>query len=200
MMTSDQAIFVPNVVPTSDFMPWPLAGQGQDAGSMRLFWRKERGTRDQARGPGRPNGVVNCPSRPSGDVGPGGFLDDEDWGQIYDLLSSDSGPSFERSRSAVASSLAELRASLHSQIMPSGPVLDRLLDIWALVHQVDPHAARPVECLLSSLVDRELVSAKEVSDTCEEVETALEGRPGRAAEDAHDQVPRQIPSKGTSIS
>ena len=86
--------------------------------------------------------------------------------------------------------------------MPSGPVLDRLLDVWALVHQVNPQAAKPVESLLSSLVARDLVSAKEVTDTCDGIEAALEAQRGQALEGTPGQIARRVPSKptGTSVS
>ena len=106
----------------------------------------------------------------------------------------------ESSSNAVTSSLAELRASIGQQIVPSGPILDRLLDVWALVHEVDRQAARPVESLLSSLVARDLVSAKEVTDTCDEIEAALEAHRPRVLEVAPGQIARRVPREGTSVS
>ena len=157
---------------------------------MRLFWRKNRGPADNRRGHGRP-------SPPSNDHDVTGCFQDEDWDQINDLLSrqkpGDCPPYLGSPRHAVMVSLAGLRASIGQQIVPSEAVLDRLLDVWALVHQVDPHAARPVESLLSSLVARDSVSAKEVTDTCDEVEAALRAPRGRALEDAPRQIAHQVP-------
>jgi hypothetical protein len=145
---------------------------------MRMLRRKNRGPGDKPRDHGHPSSVeVIARPRPSNDDDLTSFFDDEDWDQINDLLSrhdqGDSPSHFESSNDGVTSSLAELRASLGGQIVASQPVLDRLLDVWALVHQVEPLAARPAESLISSLVARDLVSAKEVSDTCDEIEAAL---------------------------
>ena len=94
---------------------------------MRLFWRKNRGPADDPRRHGRP-------SPPSDDHDVTGCFQDEDWDQINDLLSRQKPgdrPSYlESSRNAVTSSLAELRASIGQQIVPSAAVLDRLLDVW----------------------------------------------------------------------
>lgn len=178
---------------------------------MRLFWRKNRDPADKRRRHGRPSSVdANGPSRPSDDDVTACFQDvtgcfqDEDWDQINDLLSCQKPgdrPSYlESSSNAVTSSLAELRASIGQQIMPSGPILDRLLDVWALVHEVDRQAARPVESLLSSLVARDLVSAKEVTGTCDEIEAALEAHRPRVLEVAPGQIARRVPREGTSVS
>lgn len=145
---------------------------------MQVFRRKNRGPVDNPRDHRHPSRVeVIGRSRPSNDDDLISFFDDEDWDQIKDLLSphnqGESPPHFERSNAEVTSSLAELRASLGGQVVAAGPVLDRLLDVWALVHQVEPLAARPAEFLISSLVTRDLVSAKEVTDTCDEIEAAL---------------------------
>ncbi len=149
---------------------------------MRLFWRKNRGPADNPRDH---HDVTAC-------------FPDADWDRIDDFLSrqkpGDCTSYLKHSRN-VMSSLAELRASIGQQIVPSAAVLDRLLDVWALVHQVDPHAARPAESLLSSLVTRDLVSAKEVTDTCDEIEAALEAQRGRALEDAPGQIAHQVPGK-----
>ena len=128
---------------------------------MRLFWRENRGPADNPRGQRRPSTVdANGPTSSSNDHDVTGRFQDEDWDQINDLLSrqtpGDCTSYLESSSNAVTSSLAELRASIGQQVVPSATVLDRLLDVWALVHQIDPQAARPVESLLSSLVSRDL--------------------------------------------
>jgi hypothetical protein len=178
---------------------------------MRLFWTKHRSPGDNPRAHGRSTSVDdNGPSRAFNDDNvtglAGAVFDDEDWDQIDNLLSGDnelgSSCQWEQSRAAVTSSLAELKASVGAQVVPSGPVLDRLLDLWTLVHQVDPLAARPLEPLLSSLVARDLVSAQEVTDTWDEVEAALEAQRGRASDDAPGPVARRVPGKttGTNVS
>jgi hypothetical protein len=181
---------------------------------MRLFWRKSRGPGDKHARDAHPSSMVASHlSRPSTDVNVTGFLDDDDWDRINDLLSCDErrcGSSYSEScNDGVTSSLAGLRRSIGQQILPSGPVLDRLLDVWEAVHRVQPLAAKPVEALLSSLVARDLVSAKEITDMCDEVEAGLEpqrdradieARPGRAQEGAHPHVAHPGPSTtiGTS--
>lgn len=178
---------------------------------MRLFWTKHRSSGDNPRAHGRPSGVDdNGPSRPFNDDDvtglAGAVFDDEDWEEIDNLLSRDnqlgSSSQWGQSRTAVTSSLAELQASIGQQIVASRPVLDRLLDLWALVHRVDPLAARPLESLLSSLVARDLVSAQEVTDTCDEIEAALMAQRDRALDDAPGPVARRAPSKttGTDVS
>ncbi len=57
-----------------------------------------------------------------------------------------------------------------------------------------------MESLLSSLVARDLVSAQEVTDTCDEIEAALEAHRPRALEDAPGHVARRVPREGTSVS
>ncbi len=101
---------------------------------MPLYWRKNRARGDKPRGHGRLSTVDgNGPSRPSNDDVTG-CLDDEDWDEIVDLLScqkpGDSRLCLDGSGNRVTSSVAELRASIGQQIVPSGPVLDRLLDVW----------------------------------------------------------------------
>lgn len=159
---------------------------------MRLFWRKNRSPADNRRGHGRP-------LPPSDDHDVTGCFQGEDWDQINDLLSrqkpGDCPSYWGSSRNPVTSSLAELRASIGQQIVPSAAVLDRLLDLCALVHEVDPSAARSLESLLFSLVTRDLASAKEVTHTCDEIEASLEAQRGRALEDAPWQIAHQVPGK-----
>ena len=175
---------------------------------MRLFWRKHRLPEGNSRGSVEAASFDGS-SKPCNDTGPTGALDNGDWDEITEFLSSD-GPgselsSLERSRNAVNSSLGELRASLRQEIVPSGPVLDRLLDVWGLVHQVEPFAAKPVEFLLTSLVARDFVSTKEVTEMCDRVEAALgtptdrtnqEAQP-RRADEASRHVPCRLPSEAT---
>ncbi len=145
---------------------------------MQVFGRRNRGRGDNPLVHGHLNSVeVIGLSRPSDDNDVISFFDDEDWDQVRDLLSrhsqGESSSQFKSSNDEVTSSLEELRASLDGQIVASRPVLDRLLDVWALVHQVEPLAAKPAESLISSLVTRDLVTAEEVNDTCDEIEAAL---------------------------
>ena len=52
--------------------------------------------------------------------------------------------------------------------------IDALLDVWALAAAVDRTAAHPIEAELVALVERETVTARELSDCIALVETALE--------------------------
>ena len=142
------------------------------------------------------------PSPPSNDHDVTGCFQDEDWDQINDLLSrqkpGDCPSCLESSRTGdvVASGVTGVHRSANRAIRSSfGPVAGRV----GLAHQVDPHAARRVESLLL-LVARDLVSAKEVTDTCDEVEAALEAQRGRALEDAPGQIARRVPRDNTSVS
>ncbi len=121
---------------------------------MRLFWTTHQNSGDNPRASGRPTGVDgNGPSGPFNDDDVTVLLEavfnDEDWDEIVNLLSRDnqlsSSSQWGQSKTAVTSSLAELRASIGQQIVALGPVLARLLDLWALVHRVDPLASRPLE-------------------------------------------------------
>jgi hypothetical protein len=125
---------------------------------MRLFWTTHQNSGDNPRAYGRPTGVDgNGPSGPFNDddvtVLVEGVFNEEDWDEIVNLLWRDnqlgSSSQWGQSKTAVTSSLAELRASSGQQIVALGPVLARLLDLWALVHRVDPLATRPLESPLA---------------------------------------------------
>ena len=122
-------------------------------------------------------------------------FDYKDWERIKDLLASgDLGlvsTSVQHPSGTISASLASLRSSLRSEILPAGPMTDTLLDVWALVHERDAIAARPVECLLSSLVGRDLVSAREVAEMCNQVEALVKAGPNPAEEIAGARVPAQ---------
>jgi hypothetical protein len=157
---------------------------------MRRFWRRHRALEGISRSRGEhPAGA--CTERLPGlrtdgdDAVTAVQLYDRDWDQMGDFLASsgncDTGALAPAAVSnAPASSLMALRGSLDGQTMPAGPVVDRLLDVWAAVHEVDPEAARPVERLLSSLVKRQMVRAREVTEMCDQVDAALAIHPERA--------------------
>jgi hypothetical protein len=148
---------------------------------MQAFWKRHRDPEAEPRSRRSHPAGTNLEKRRKLTSGEGGIaasaFDDQDWEQVDKLLANQEAsapvPVFQFSGSPLASSLAALRASLNTQILPAGPMTDRLLDVWALVHQVDPAAARPVESVLSSLVGRDLMSAREISQMCDQVEAAL---------------------------
>ena len=79
----------------------------------------------------------------------------------------------------LASSLVELRASLKSPVLRTGPIADQLVGVWALAEQVDPEAARPAEVLLCAMEGCDLVSAGQVRAVCDQLEAAVK-RPARS--------------------
>ena len=81
-------------------------------------------------------------------------------------------------RDELASALLELRASLNSPVLLTRPIANQLVDVWALVKEVDPEAARPAEALLCAMEGCDLVTAGQVRVACDQVETALR-RPAR---------------------
>lgn len=173
---------MPNGVSSGDFVLWLCRAWPVDAGYMLEFWKRDRGSHDARRSRWHPSMVdVSGKVQPSGDddVAPvgGEVLEDEDWRQINDLLASESPPArpcpSEQSIKAVVSLLAELRATLSNQVLPAGPVMNQLIDVWAAAHQLAPDVARPAESLLTSLVGRDLASAREISGTCDQIEAAL---------------------------
>lgn len=151
---------------------------------MRLFWRRDQDPVDNSRcrsqhpahrGTRGPAPAPIDENKPVADVA----VSDRDWDEISSFLAgyeprvAPSSAPAER-LGMLASALAELRRSIDGQIMPAGPVIDRLLDFWGLVHLVEPELAKPVESLLSALVGRDMVSRREVAATCDLVEAALE--------------------------
>ncbi len=52
-------------------------------------------------------------------------------------------------------------------------MLDPLLDLWALAAAVDRAVARPIEAVLVTLVDRTVVTARELSACADQVEASL---------------------------
>ena len=157
---------------------------------MPVFWMKNRGLRWH-------------PSNPAFDGSPRPFsldesctpagtaLEERDWEQIDELLARQSPPLISNAKEGfsgtLVSSLRQLRdLSLTNQVLPAGSTVDALLDLWALVHEIDPRAAQPVESLLTTLVGRDLVSAHEVALACDEIETALQSEVGLTADDGPD--------------
>ena len=152
---------------------------------MQRFWRRERSPRNDGRGrrdhPAGANrdGTARLSSGDASRVGV--WFDYKDWERIQDLLASGEpglvSTSVQHPSGTISASLTSLRSSLGSEILPAGPMTDTLLDIWALVHESNPITARPVECLLSSLVGRNLVSAREVAEMCNQVEAVMKAEP-----------------------
>jgi hypothetical protein len=76
-------------------------------------------------------------------------------------------------RATVIKVLDELRHSVEAEAVPALPVVDRLIDIWALASRIDPAASRTVERVLSAVAGREVLSADEVYAGCDQIETAV---------------------------
>jgi hypothetical protein len=200
---------------SGDLVPCPLRTWSEDAYSM-AFWRRRRSPEDDSRSRrDHPAGVgAKGVARLRTSDGPaleGVVFKDGDWDQIESFLRANSRPAGTTSghpehfsgspractASEIASSLGTvqaLRASLSSRILPAGPVVDALLDVWTVVHQVDPEAAKPMESLLSSLARRDLASAREVKGVCDQVETAL-----KAERDRRDQAEQAGPGIGQPL-
>ncbi len=157
---------------------------------MPLFWMKNRGLRWHPSNPAF-DGSPRPPSVDESCTPVRTALEERDWEQIDELLAGKSPPIVSNAKEGfsgtLVSSLRQLRdLSLTNQVLPAGSTLDALLDLWALVHEIDPRVAEPVESLLTTLVGRDLVSARELALTCDEIETALQAQVGLAADDGSD--------------
>jgi hypothetical protein len=159
-----------------------------DIGYMRHFWRKN-GPEPfglQARRPHYGAGLAATGRRIAGQQDPADAKDAlfraRDWAGVTELLDDEArskpSPYPKEPRDELALSLAELRASLNSPVLRTGPIADQLVGVWALAKQVDPEAARPAEALLCAMEGCDLVSAGQVRIACEHVEAALH-RPAR---------------------
>jgi hypothetical protein len=191
---------VPNGGPCGDFVPWLSWPRPGDAGNMPVFWRKKRGVQEGRRARWHPSEVEGAGSyQPH--TAP--VFEDADWDQVHDLLAGEDPPTgpcpSEKSINA-ATSLCQLRASLTSQVLPAGRVMDRVLDVWAAAHEVAPGAATPAESLLTSLVGRDLVSAREVTDMCDRVEAALKANKRPAGGGAVAPIKGPVPCQPTGAS
>ena len=106
-----------------------------------------------------------------------------DWVGVTQLLENEArskGPANPKEpRDDLASSLVELRASLNSPVLWTGPIADQLVGVWALAEQVDPEAAKPAEVLLCAMEGCDLVSAGQVRAACDQLEAAVK-RPARS--------------------
>jgi hypothetical protein len=100
-----------------------------------------------------------------------------DWVGVKHLLedekTSQTSPVSYDTRDMLASSLLKLRTSLGAPILRAGPVVGELIDVWALAKEVDPDAARPAEALLWAMEGCDLVTAGQVSATCDRIDGAL---------------------------
>jgi hypothetical protein len=105
-----------------------------------------------------------------------------DWAGVTQLLESEARRKAlaypKEPRDELAESLVELRASLNSPVLRTGPIADQLAGVWALAEQVDPEAARPAEALLCAMEGCDLVSAGQVRAACDQLEAAVK-RPAR---------------------
>lgn len=174
--------YVPNGVSGGDFVPWPDWVPAVDAGYMPAFWKRNRGAHDDRWSGWHPSMVEaagEAPRRQEDSTAPNArvLANDDDWQQINDLLANESpqagtSPSEQSIRAAV-SAVAGLRATLTSEVLPAGPVIDQVIDLWAATHEVGPDVARPAESLLTALVGRDRVRAAEVTSTCDLIEAAL---------------------------
>jgi hypothetical protein len=200
---------VPNGGSSNDFVPWPRQPPAVDAGYMSAFWKRNRGVNDGHKSRWHPSMVDaagNVQRSVEDRVVPraGLALEDKDWQEIDDLLATERPPACaspsEQSITEVVSSLAGLRAMLNSQVLPAGRVMNRVIDVWAVAHQVGPEVARPAESLLTSLVGRDLVSAGEVIETCEQIEATLAPMKGEADAKAAAGVGGRSPSQPTKTS
>jgi hypothetical protein len=59
------------------------------------------------------------------------------------------------------------------QVIPARLVLNPLLDVWGAARDVELSAGRPIERLLTSLVDRNLATAEEILAAVDEVRLAV---------------------------
>jgi hypothetical protein len=100
-----------------------------------------------------------------------------DWVGVKQLLedekAGETSPVSYDTPDVLASSLAKLRTSLGAPILRAGPIVGQLIDVWALAEEVDPDAARPAEALLWAMEGCDLVTAGQVSATCDQIEAAL---------------------------
>ena len=68
--------------------------------------------------------------------------------------------------------IAELGPYLTETIIPTGQVINPLLDVWDAAHNIHPYASSPVEQLLTVLVARAWVPPAELSSTLDEVRSS----------------------------
>ena len=155
---------------------------------MRHFWRKN-GLEQfglQAHRHHYGAGLAATGRRIAGQPDPADAKDNlfrvRDWAGVTELLNDEARskpwPYPKEPRDELALSLAELRASLNSPVLRTGPITDQLVGVWALAKQVDPEAARPAEALLCAMEGCDLVSAGQVRTACGQVEAAVK-RPAR---------------------
>ena len=71
--------------------------------------------------------------------------------------------------------VAKLGPYMTEAIIPTGQVVNPLLDVWEAAHAIDPIASSPIEHLLTSLLSRAWVTPAELMSTLDEVRaTALQ--------------------------
>jgi hypothetical protein len=68
--------------------------------------------------------------------------------------------------------IAALTPYLQERIIPSGQVINPLLDVWTAAESVDPSVARPVEELLTALISRTTTTPSELVAALDTVQIA----------------------------
>ena len=173
-----------------DLVPWPVPVPLRDVGYMRHFWRSNRPETFglQAQRHHYAAGLSATGRRFAGHHDAAAAKDAlfraRDWAGVTKIFEYEArskalpstGP-----RDELVSALAELRASLNSPVLLARPIANQLVDVWALVKQVDPEAARPAEALLCAMEGCDLVTAGQVRVACDQVEAALQ-RPASPVE------------------
>ena len=100
-----------------------------------------------------------------------------DWSQIGDMLSQGAAAvrpvETDERLMTLQRVISELRAFVTDQrTVGATYVRDWLLDVWSIAHSIDADVAQPAETLLTRLVGRDLVTADEIRETCEDTERA----------------------------
>jgi hypothetical protein len=73
---------------------------------------------------------------------------------------------------SLESAIAALGPYLRERNIPSGQVINPLLDVWTLARRVNPGVARPVEELLTALISRTTTTSAELVTALDEVQIA----------------------------
>jgi hypothetical protein len=68
--------------------------------------------------------------------------------------------------------IAALEPYMRENFIPAGQVINPLIDVWSVAHNIHPSVARPVEELLTALVSRSTTTASEVATTLDNVRIA----------------------------
>ena len=155
-----------------DLIPWPTPALFSDVGYMQHFWTRNEteafGLQGQRHGHAAGLAAASRRFARHEDVtaAKDALFRARDWVGVSALLDDEvrsTASSLPRDpRSELASSVAELRASLRGPVLRAGPVLEQLVSVWALAKQVDADVARPAEALLCAMEGCNLVTAGQV--------------------------------------